>query len=107
MAKKKTTRVRRVYTTRWSGVDVLAFIALIASAALLVVGPIIGWILSGNLGSLLLRIMHLVAQYCLLAAIAIPGWYFVRNKATGWRVVYFVFLVIYIVGTILGVSLRI
>ena len=107
MSKKKQTKERRVYTTRWSGVDLLAFLALAASAILFLVGKIIGWIIKELRGGIVLQALSMVAQYCLLAAIAIPGWYYVRNKSTGWRVAYFIFLVIYVVSTILGISLGI
>ena len=107
MSKKKTTKVRTVYTSRWSGVDLLAFLALAAAALLLIVGPLLGWLLSGTIGSLILRILNLVAHYCLLIAIAIPAWYYVRNKSTGWRVAYFVFLIIYVAATVLGIVIKI
>ena len=107
MSRKKQPKERRVYTTRWSGVDLLAFLALAASAILLLIGPFLGWLLSGTIGSLILRILNLVAHYCLLIAIAIPAWYYVRNRSTGWRVAYFVFLIIYVAATVLGIALRI
>ena len=110
MAKKKETKqkkTRPVYTTRWSGVDLLAFLALAASAILLLIGPFLRWLLKELHGGIIMQVLSMVAQYCLLAAIAIPGWYYVRNKSQGWRIAYFVFLVIYVAATILGVTLGI
>ena len=107
MSRKKQPKERRVYTTRWSGVDLLAFLALASSAILFLVGKIIGWIIKELRGGIVLQVLSMVAQYCLLAAIAIPGWYFVRNKSTGWRVAYFVFLIIYVAATILGIAVGI
>ena len=104
MAKKKQTKTRTVYTTRWSGVDLLAFLALAASAILLLVGKILGWIIKELRGGIVLQVLGMVAQYCLHAAIAIPGWYYVRNKSTGWRIAYFVFLAIYVAAHILGLA---
>ncbi len=105
MAKKeKTTRTYRENTYL---PKVCAFVALATSAILMLIGPLLRWLLSGALGSLLMSIVSLLSQYCLLVAIAIPAWYFVRVKSKGWRVAYFVFLVIYIAGTILGVTLGI
>ena len=103
MAKNKKTRTER--TSRWSGIDLLAFLALAASAILLLIGPIFRRFLTAINGGFLMLILSLVAQYCMLAAIAIPGWYFVRNKRIGWRITYFIFLAIYVAGTILGVTL--
>ncbi len=54
-----------------------------------------------------MQALSLVAQYCLLAAIAIPGWRFVRGKGKGWKIAYFIFLAVYIAGTILGVTVGI
>lgn len=109
MAKK--TENKQVHhtnrTTRVSIVDLLAFLALAAAAILLVIGPIIKWVLQNTGGMVVMQALTLVSQYCLLAAIAIPGWYFVRGRRKGWRIAYFIFLVIYIAGTILGMTLGI
>ena len=111
MAQKKNeqknqseTPSRRSSFTLGSLVNVLAFLALAAAAILLVIGPILGFLLKGTP---VMQALNLVAQYCLLAAIAIPGWFFVRGKRKGWKIAYFIFLAIYIAGTILGVTLGI
>ena len=54
-----------------------------------------------------MQALNLVQQYCVLAAIAIPGWYFVRGKRKAWKIAYFIFLAIYVAGTILGMTLGI
>ena len=104
---KKSTPSRRSSFTLGSLVNVLAFCALAAAAILLVIGPILKWILENTGGAVVMQALNLVSQYCLLAAIAIPGWFFVRGKRKGWKIAYFVFLVIYIAGTILGMTLGI
>ena len=104
---KKSTPGRRSSFTLGSLVNVLAFCALAAAAILLVIGPILKWILENTGGAVVMQAHNLVSQYCLLAAIAIPGWFFVRGKRKGWKIAYFVFLVIYIAGTILGMTLGI
>ena len=104
---KKSTPGRRSSFTLGSLVNVLAFCALAAAAILLVIGPILKWILENTGGAVVMQALNLVSQYCLLAAIAIPGWFFVRGKRKGWKIAYFVFLVIYIAGTILGMTLGI
>ncbi len=106
--KQSETPSRRSSFTLGSLVNVLAFCALAAAAILLVIGPILKLILNTtNAGAVVMQALNLVAQYCLLAAIAIPGWFFVRGKRKGWKIAYFIFLAIYIAGTILGVTLGI
>lgn len=105
--KQSETPSRRSSFTLGSLVNVLAFLALAAAAILLVIGPILKWILDNTGGGVIMQALNLVAQYCLLAAIAIPGWFFVRGKRKGWKIAYFIFLAIYIAGTILGVTLGI
>ena len=111
MANKKTENKntqntqRRNTTSRVRIVDLLAFLALAASAVLLLVGPIVRWALDNAVGQTVLTVLNFIAQYCLLAAIAIPGWYFVRGRGKTWKGVYVVLRVIYIAGTIIGISL--
>ena len=105
--KQSETPSRRSSFTLGSLVNVLAFLALAAAAILLVIGPILKWILDNTGGGVIKQVLNLVSQYCLLAAIAIPGWFFVRGKRKGWKIAYFIFLAIYIAGTILGVTLGI
>ena len=88
-------------------VDRLGFLALAASAILLVIGAILRWVLANTGGAVVMQALNLVQQYCVLAAIAIPGWYFVRYKRKAWRIAYFIFLAIYVAGTILGMTLGI
>ncbi len=104
---KKTNNNEQKKTSRWRFVDLLAFAALAASAVLLLVGPLLGFLLDNQVGHALLNALNIIAQYCLLAAIAIPAWYFVRGKRKVWKVIYFIVLLVYIAGTILGVALGI
>ena len=99
---KKTGR--RSTFTLGSLVNVLAFCALAAAAILLVIGPILKFFLEKTV---IMQALNLVSQYCLLAAIAIPGWFFVKGKRKAWKIAYFVFLAVYIAGTILGMTLGI
>ena len=105
--KQQTTQHRRSAPSRVSIVDLLAFLALAASAILLVIGPILKWALENTGGAVVMQALNLVQQYCVLAAIAIPGWYFVRGKRKAWKIAYFIFLAIYVAGTILGMTLGI
>ena len=105
--KQQTTQHRRSAPSRVSIVDLLAFLALAASAILLVIGPILKWGLANTGGTVVMQALNLVQQYCVLAAIAIPRWYFVRGKRKAWKIAYFIFLAIYVAGTILGMTLGI
>ena len=105
--KKNSAPGRNTSFTLGSLVNVLAFFALAAAAILLVIGPILGKILETTGGGVIMQVLNLVSQYCLLAAIAIPGWYFVRGKRKAWKIAYFIFLAIYVAGTILGMTLGI
>ena len=105
--KTNNTSGRRSTFTLGSLVNVLAFCALAAAAILLVIGPILKWILEATGGAVVMQALNLVSQYCLLAAIAIPGWFFVRGKRKGWKIAYFIFLAVYIAGTILGMAVSI
>ena len=105
--KQQSTQHRRTTPTRVNIVDLLAFLALAASAILLVIGPILRWVLANTGGAVVMQALNLISQYCLLAAIAIPGWFFVKGRRKGWKIAYFIFLAVYIAGTILGMTLGI
>lgn len=105
--KRSSSSGRRSTFSLGSLVNLLAFLALAAAAILLVIGPILKWILTETGGGVIMQALNLVSQYCLLAAIAIPGWFFVKGRRKGWKIAYIVFLVVYIAGTILGMTLGI
>ena len=102
--KKKTTHRSSTTTSTTNIVNVLAFCALSAAALLLLIGPILRWILVKTGGGIILQVLNVVAMYCLLGAIAIPAWHFVRGKRKGWRIFYFVMLAVYVLATIFGVT---
>lgn len=88
---------------RWRFSDLLAFFALLLSALLFTLGPIIKFFLAGNdAGQKTLDILNTIAQYCLLAAVALPAWYFVRKRNAFWTILYIVIIVIYVIGTVIG-----
>ncbi len=108
MAKKKENETETKEThkkssrPRWRFADMFAFCALALAALLFILGPVLRWIFEKTGGENILVTLNTIAQYCLLAAIALPAWYFVRNKRKGWIVFYFVLVIIFIVGTVLG-----
>lgn len=109
MAKKKDTRNKQTHHTgRWRFTDLVAFIALAAAAILLLVGPITRWILDHSPGAMTaMSVISMIAQFCLLFALAIPAWYYVRGKRKGWKIFYIVVLVIYVAATICGLAVGI
>lgn len=110
MAKKKETqnKQQKTHVSRWRFTDLVAFIALATAAILLLVGPVIRWILDHSSGAMqAMSVISMIAQFTLLFALAIPAWYYVRNKRKSWRIFYLVVLVIYIAGTICGLAVGI
>ena len=85
--------------------DFFAFTVLILAALLMLLEPLLKLILAKTGDAEAIRTVSTVAQYCLLAAIAIPAWYFVYRKSLAWKIVYIVALVAFIVGNILGLTL--
>lgn len=71
-----------------------AFWGIVISTALFVVLTILHWI-GGNLGTVE-TILDLIAKIALLIAVAVPGYDFVCGKRIGWKVTYWVALVLYI-----------
>ena len=93
MAKQQRTET----AARHDLVRLCAFVALVISALFFLVGGIITkWL------PLIGSILNLIASLALLVAIAFPAWEYVRNKKQAWRIVYWVALVVYIAGAVLG-----
>ncbi len=84
--------------------DFFAFVVLLFAALLMILGPVLKMILTESAMKVMTTVST-VAQYCLLAAIAIPAWYFVYRKNLAWKIVYVIGLVAFIVGNILGLTL--
>ncbi len=85
--------------------DFFAFTVLLLAALLMLLGPVLKLILEQTGGIEAMKTVSTVAQYCLLAAIAIPAWYFVYRKNIAWKIIYVLALVAFIVGNILGLTL--
>ncbi len=81
--------------------DFIAFLALLLSALLLLIGPILRKF-AGSTGVRIADISSTVAEVLLVLAVALPAWYFARKGGIFGKVVYFVCLVVFIVGIVLG-----
>ena len=84
--------------------DFIAFFALLLSAVLFIVGPILRKF-AGATGEMIANIASTVAEVLLILAIALPAWYFARKGGIFGKVVYFVCLIAFIVGIVLGYAL--
>ena len=96
MAKKNTshTSERRNFT------KFCAFWGIVIAVALLVVTAIFNAV-GGSLG-LIGSIADLVAKIALIVAVSFPAYDYVRGKSKGWKIVYWIALVLYIVCIVLG-----
>lgn len=97
MAKKR--RQRTETAAKHDLVRVCAFIGIVVSAILFVIGAILNWCKLGNVAS----VLNLIAQLTLLVAVAFPAWDYVKGKRRIWRVVYWVALFVYIFGCVFHV----
>ena len=77
-------------------VKLCAFIALILSAALFVFGGLFS-------GSIIGDILNLVAKLALLIAIVVPAYQFSSGLKKGWKIVFWIALIIYLLGCVFGI----
>lgn len=96
---RKTTTTRT--TSNRDLVKFCAFWGIVIAAVLFVVTAILNWV-GGNLG-LVQKIFDVIAKVALLVAIAIPAYGYVRGRRVGWKVTYWVALVVYVLGVVLSV----
>ena len=90
----KRPKQRTEAQARRSFVKLCAFIGLIIAAFLFVFGGIF----SGAVGS----ILELIGKIALLIAVAFPAYEYSRHMHIVWRVIFWIALVIYIAGCVLG-----
>ena len=77
-----------------------AFWGILVTAILFVVSGILNWC---GVGAQIVNIFYLLAKIALLIAVALPAYDWVRYRKTGWKVVYWIALVIYVFGVVFGV----
>lgn len=80
---------------------ICAFWGIVIATTLLIVNAIIHWA-GGNLG-LVGAIFDLLAKIALLLAVAFPAYSYVAHRKVGWKITYWVALVIYVVFIVLPV----
>lgn len=101
---------RKSYSTHtWT--EICAFWGMVIAAVAYIFSGLfrflINWIdgISHSVASVLNTISsvtQLLGSIALLIAIAIPAWQFVKYKSKGWRVCYWIALVIYVLGVGFG-----
>lgn len=91
MAKKQRTEGQ----AKRDLVKFCAFVALIVAAFTFTFGGLFS-------GSIIGNILDLVAKLALLVAIAFPAYTYSRGLGLAWRIVFWIALVIYILGCVLG-----
>ena len=103
---------RRYSTVSWT--EICAFWGMVVAAFTHFFGglfkALVRWAFSDSkVGSTLLRIADicsLLGNIALLIAIAVPAYQFVKYKSKGWRVFYWVSLILFILGVIFGVVIQ-
>ncbi len=100
--KQEKERKKDSFSARFAGF--VAFFALVVAAVLLVVGPVLNYALKDEARKTF-GIVVMVAQLFLLAAVALPAWIFVRRRNMFFKAVFFVSLLVFAVGIVLGFAL--
>ena len=91
MAKRQRTEAQ----ARRSFVKLCAFVGLILAAFLFVFGGLFQGSAAGS-------VLELVGKLALLVAIAFPAYEYSRGCGKVWRIIFWIALVIYIAGCVLG-----
>ncbi len=102
---------RRYSSSTWT--EVCAFWGMVVAGFSHFFGGLfkglVRWAFSdGEVGRILTRIADvctLLGNIALLVAIAVPAWQFVKYKTKGWRVFYWISLVLFIIGVVFGVAI--
>ena len=90
----------RRYYSSVSATEICAFWGIVIAVALLIVTAFLR-IFGASLGTIA-NILDLAAKIALLVAIALPAYGYVRGRSVGWKVTYWVALILYIVFIVLG-----
>ena len=101
----------RRYTVTW--VELCAFWGMVVAAFTHFFGglfrALVNWAFSnstaGNLLTSIANICQLLGNIALLVAIALPAYQFVKYRTKGWRIFYWVALVLFILGVVFGVAI--
>ena len=101
----------RKYSGSHTWTEICAFWAMVISGFAYLFGGIVRFLisviknLSTHTASLLNQIYSIftfIGNIALIFAIAIPAWQFVKYRGTGWKVVYWIALIGFAFGAVLG-----
>ena len=101
-ASKKTTK-RTVRVERVDVIKLCAFWGIFLAAVLFVARGILGFFDLGSVGSTIMSVFDLLGKLALLVAVAFPAYGYVRGKAKVWKIIYWVALIVYILGCVFSV----
>ncbi len=112
MARKKKTTTTTSTTGTRSVVNICAFWAMVIAALAYIFSGLVAFLISvfesirasksAATLSTLVHIFTFLGNIALIVAIAIPAWHFVRGKNKSWRILYWICLVVFALGVVLG-----
>ena len=103
---------RRYYSSTWT--EICAFWGMVIAGFTHFFGglfrALIKWVFSNSsVASILNRIADictLLGNIALLVALIIPAWQFVKYKSKGWKVFFWIALVLFVVSVVFGVAIQ-
>ena len=102
---------RHTYSITWT--EICAFWGMVVAAFSHFFGglfnALVKWIFSDSKAGSVLRsianICQLLGSIALLVAIALPAYQFVKYKSKGWKIFYWVSLILFIIGVVFGIAI--
>ena len=96
---QKTTTTTTTRSSGW-GLNKISFYTMATAAVLYLVAAILSLINATKLATAV-GTLQAFAAAMMVCIVAVLGWKFVRHKTTTWKVLYFVFLGLVILGNII------
>ena len=81
---------------------ICAYIALLISAGIFLFGGLVSW-LGWSALSKVVSILDIIGKILLIIGVAIPAHDFTLGKHRVWKVLYWVALIVYILGCVVGI----
>ena len=81
---------------------ICAYIALLISAGIFLFGGLVSW-LGWSALSKVVSILDIIGKILLIIGVAIPAHDFTLGKKRVWKVLYWVALIVYILGCVFGI----
>ena len=100
MSQKTTTTTTTTQKKSWFGLNKISFYTMSAAAILYLVAAILS-LIDANKLSAAVGVLQGFAAAIMICIVAVLAWKYVRHKTTVWKVLYFVFLALVILGIII------